>query len=648
LIVVFNKQVKLRRGAAGRANGCYRPAVSVVTAPPTEPAEPADRPGAAVTTQAAPRRWPWHVFVAVLALSLSGWLTHGLWQDPATHAIANNSGDQAFFEWLLGYGVYTLGHGADPYFTDLLNAPLGVNLAVNTSITVYTVLLAPITWAFGPSISFLSILTLNLAGAAFAWYAFLGRYVVKHRAAAALAGMFCGFAPGFVSHANGHLNWSAGWIAPVLLWWVLKLREPDHRLRNGLVLGLLVTVGFSIAAEGLFFTALACGVFLLTWSLAPSTRAEARAALPAVATALAVTAVVAGALLAYPLWMHFAGPQTFSGTGFNQRNFAEDIAAYPSFPRRSLAGELGLDSNLAPNATEETSFFGLPLLVFVVTALVMLWRRASPGRRATLRALAVTGGVFTLLSLGPRLKIFTSISDVPMPYALVGHLPLFDSALPARLALVVVGVIGIVLAFAADRLLTAPLRSRRARTAWAAGFAAALVPIIPTPLLWHERAPIPRFITAGTWKQYVPDGGALTALPIAANVNPDGQRWQAYALAHGGPHFVIPGGYFLGPGGYDGKGRIGAPPRPTDRIFLSAARVGVAPPIDWLDREQARIDFAYWGVSAVILPDRISEDAWPVAYDVVKQTAINLLGPPTRVDDVWLWRITPGTDPVGE
>ena len=223
----------------------------------------------------------------------------------------------------------------------------------------------------------------------------------------------------------------------------------------------------------------------------------------------------------------------------------------------------------------------------------MLWRRASPGRRATLRALAVTGGIFTLLSLGPRLKILTSISDIPMPYALVGHLPLFDSALPARLALVVVGVIGIVLAFAADRLLTAPLRSRRARTAWAAGFAAALVPIIPTPLLWHERAPIPRFITAGTWRQYVPDGGTLTALPLAANVYPDGQRWQAYALAHGGPHFVIPGGYFLGPGGYDGKGRIGAPPtadrpdlpqcrpardRTTDRLAATVSRPGSTSP----------------------------------------------------------------------
>jgi hypothetical protein len=622
--------------------------VSVAIAPPIDPAEPPGSAAVATAALSGARRWPWHLSVAVLALGLSVWVTHGLWLSPATHTIGNNSGDEAFFEWLLGYGVYTLNHGADPFFTDLLNAPFGVNLAVNTSVTVLTVLFAPVTWVFGPTISFLSILTLNLAGAAFAWYAFLGRFVVKHRAAAAVAGMFCGFAPGFISHANGHLNWSAGWIAPVLLWRVLKLREPGRWPQNGLILGLLVVVGFSIAAEGLFFTALACTVFLITWSVAASTRAEARAALGTVAAALVVTSVVAGALLAYPLWMHFSGPQSFTGTGFNQRSFAEDIAAYPSYPARSLAGSLGLDTNLAPNPTEETSFFGPPLLILIVAAMVMLWRRAQPGQRATLRALAVTGGIFAVLSLGPRLKIFKNISDVPMPYALVGHLPLFDSALPARLALVVVGVFGIVLAFAADRLLTPPLRSRRARACWAAGFVLALVPLIPTPLLYAERAPLPHFITGGTWRQYVPDDGALTALPLASNVTPDGQRWQAWTLAHGGPHYVIPGGYFLGPGGDGGTGRIGAPQRPTDRLLLRAGRLGTAPPIDQYDREQARQDFAFWNVSAVILPDQVSMEGWPVAYDVLKQTATALLGPPERVDDVWLWRITPGVDPAPE
>jgi hypothetical protein len=72
----------------------------------------------------------------------------------------------------------------------------------------------------------------------------------------------------------------------------------------------------------------------------------------------------------------------------------------------------------------------------------------------------------------------------------------------------------------------------------------------------------------------------------------------------------------------------------------------VVPKIDDYDRTLARQDFAYWNVSAVVLPDRISGDGWPLAYDVLKRTATQLLGPPIRVDDVWLWQIRPGTDPV--
>jgi len=312
-----------------------------VSDPPAEPSRRARVP------------WRAHLAVAGLALGLAVYVTSGLWADPYGHGLTVNLGDQAFFEWLLGYGVHLLGNGADPFFAEVLNAPVGVNLAANTSITVFILLFAPLSHLLGPQVSFVTILTLNLAGAAFAWYLFLGRWVTRYRLAAAVGGLFCGFAPGFVSHANGHLNWSAGWVAPVVLWWVLKLRQPGRWLRNGLVLGLLVAVGFSIAAEGLFFTALASGVFLITWSLAPATRAEARAALPTVLKGLAVTAVIAGALLAYPLYMHFAGPQSFSGTGFNQRHYVEDLAAYLGYASRSTAAAAGLSrrSRSAPGAS---------------------------------------------------------------------------------------------------------------------------------------------------------------------------------------------------------------------------------------------------------------------------------------------------------
>ncbi|WP_250030354.1 DUF2079 domain-containing protein [Paractinoplanes maris] len=613
-------------------------AVNTSTSSADQPAPP-DAPRAT-------RRWRSHLFVAALALALGGYIVSRLWRDPFQHAIADNVGDQAFFEWVLAYGVHLLQHGGDPFFTDLLNVPDGVNLAANTSITVYAILFAPLTMLAGPQVTFLTILTLNLAGSAFAWYLFLGRFITGNRAAAALAGFFCGFAPGFVAHANGHLNWTSGWIAPLVLWRLIKMRDTDHWLRNGLLLGGTLALGFSIAAEGLFFTALAGGVFVIAWSLARVNRAEARAALPRFAAALGLTAVVAGALLAYPLYMHFAGPQTFKGTGFNQRHYSEDLLSFFAFSDRSLAGWAGIDNDLAANKTEETSFFGLPLLVLIAWSLVMLWRRADERQRATLRALMIVGGLFFVISLGPRLRVAGTETDIPLLYALLQHVPLFDSALPARYALVLVGVFGVILALATDRMLGPG--AGNPKPLYAVGLVAALLPIFPLPLHYRHRSPEPQFIADGTWEKYVPDGGVISALPFAINVAADGQRWQAYTMARAGREFRIPDGYFLGPDaeGVEGKGRIGALPRATDWLFLRAALYGYLADLDNADRATARADFQRWGVEALFLPDEITGPEGPLFRSAVEITATELLGPPERVDDVLVWRIRPGVDPV--
>ncbi|BBH66803.1 glycosyl transferase [Actinoplanes sp. OR16] len=583
----------------------------------------------------------------MIALVLAVYVTNGLWRDPYRHGLSDNIGDQAWFEWLLGYGVYMLSNGADPYFTHMMNAPLGVNLAANTSITVYTVLFAPLTHLAGPQVTFVTILTLNLAGSAFAWYLFFRRWLAVSPFAAGLAGLFCGFAPGFVAHANGHLNWSAGWVAPFVLWRVMKLREEGRWLRNGLLLGLALAIGFSVAPEGLFYVAIASGIFIGVWSCAKAVRHEALAAFGTVVKALAVAAAVAGVLLAYPLYMHFGGPQTFSGTGFNQRFFVEDVAAYLSYASRSLGALVGLGSDLGPNRTEETSFFGVPLMILMVVAFVMLWRRADPGRRATLRAVGVTGLAFLILSWGPRLNFAGGELPIPLPYAALAHLPLFDAALPLRFALAVVGVFGILLALLVDKIQTFPRKNLLI-----AALAVSLVPIFPLPLRVQERSPEPDFISNGTWQQYVSENGVLSALPFALNVHADGQRWQAYTMARGGAQFRIPDGYFLGPmtTGEEGKkqmGRIGAPPLATDWLFTRAALYGYVPRLTNADRIQARFDFRYWGVEAVFLPDEITGSDHKILFrSAVLTAATDLLGEPERVDDVLLWRIRPGVDPV--
>ncbi|MFK3981990.1 DUF2079 domain-containing protein [Micromonospora sp. NPDC050397] len=612
------------------------PISSSLVAGPTPAESDPPRPPAGSTGDRSGRRAD--LFALVVAVLLAIWVTSGLWRDPNGRAITVNSSDQALFEWLLAYGAHALTHGTDPFFTSLLNVPDGVNLAVNTSITVYAVVFAPLTYLVGPPATFLVVLTLNLAATALAWYWLLSRHLVRHRVAALVGGLFVGFAPGMVSHANAHLNWTAGWLVPLLLWRVLRLREPGRWVRNGLLLGVLVAVTFSIAAEALFFTALACGVWLVTWALTPSQRDEARAALPTFLRGLGVAGAAAFVLLAYPLWLHFLGPQRYHGTGFDPRIHAEDILAFGAFPARSLAGVAGLDSSLAPNPTEENSFFGVPLLILAVACVVLLWRRAAPGRRATVRALAVTAGLFAVLSWGPRIKVDGHVIDVPLPYALLGKLPVFDAALPSRLALVVAPVIGLLLAYTVQQLAATSPR-RPARIGWTLGFAVALLPLLPVSLLTVAREPVPTFITSGDWREYVSPGGVLTPLPLTLDVTPDGQRWQAYALAHRQGEFAIPSGFFLGPGGPDGRGRIGPVPRATDALLATVAETGEVPSITDADRAAARADLRHWRVEIVVLADRVHGAKFPVHVDALRQAATDLLGPPERVGDVWLWRV---------
>ncbi|MEE6307173.1 DUF2079 domain-containing protein [Plantactinospora veratri] len=607
------------------------PALVGPTSPPSPPSP---------TPPGARRSRRTDLLVALVAIVGAGWVTSGLWLDPNGRAITVNSSDQALFEWLLAYGAHALTHGQNPFFTELVNVPDGVNLAVNTSVTVYAAVFAPLTYTVGAPATFLVILTGNIAATAFGWYWLLSQELVRSTPAAVLGGLFIGFAPGMVAHANAHLNWSAGWVVPMLLWGVLRLRRPGRWLRNGLLLGVLVAVAFSIAAEGLFFTALACAVFFGTWALDRHRRAEARAALPDFLRGLGVTALVAFGLLAYPLWLHFLGPQRFHGTGFDPVIHAEDIAAYGAYPQRTLAGEAGLGTSLAPNPTEENSFLGLPLLVLAVLCFVVLWRRAGLERRATVRAIGVTALVFAVLSWGPRVKIFGAHTDVPLPYALLGHLPVFNAALPSRLALVVAPLVGLLLAHTVDLLRAAPV-SRRAGAGWTAGFAVALLPLLPVPLLTIAREPIPEFVTAGTWRQYVSPGGVLTPLPLTLDLAPDGQRWQAYALSHRQGEFRIPSGFFLGPGGPDGRGRIGPVPRATDALLMRVAETGERPVITDADRAAARADLRHWQVEAVVLTDRAHGAKFPIHTDALREVTTALLGPPERVADVWLWRLTP-------
>jgi hypothetical protein len=605
------------------------------------------------------------VLVALGCLLAAGVVTGRLWAAPNSTELTHNRADQVFFEWLLGYVSHAVTHGDNPLWTSVLNAPLGVNIAANTSITVLAVLLTPVTIVAGPSVAFVTAITLNLAGTAYAWFWLFSRHVARTRTAAIAGGAFTGFAPGMIAHANGHLNFTACWLLPVLIWQLIRLSRPAHgrgaTIRDGVLLGVLAAVQYSLCAETLLFASIAIVVFVVAWAVQ---RPRAARSIAAGASHRVIVATVVGtALLAYPIWLQIAGPEAYHGSGFTHLGVWENVTSFAAFPPESLAGAAGWWTGSALNYGERNTFFGPVLCAALLAALVVLNRRpgwlaaprgggnrdgngegdgsvgsvrkvAGKRRRPEVMALTVTAVAIAVAALGPRLQVGAWHSPIPLPWAVVGRLPFFDSALPGRAALLLIPIVALLIVAVVDRLLALP-RGHLTRRIAAAVAVAAFVPIVPVPISVSPRAALPAFITSGAWRSYVPTGTTVVSIPPSSWDSSDAQRWQTAT----GYAFPVEGGYFLGPGA-DGRSSIGPRARPTSTLLAAVARHGAAPPITDADRAAARADLTYWRAGLVILPDPTPgiDHGWARQHDQLLQIGTELFGPPTRVADVWLWR----------
>jgi hypothetical protein len=144
-----------------------------------------------------------------------------------------------------------------------MNAPNGVNLMANTGLLGLTVPLVPVTLLLGPAVAFTVMLTGGLTATAWAWYHVLSRHIVGYWPAALVGGLFAGFAPGMISHVNGHPDLVGQFLIPFIIWRAISLRTA----RDGVVLGLLVTWQAFLNEELLLQTGLAVAVFVAVYAV---------------------------------------------------------------------------------------------------------------------------------------------------------------------------------------------------------------------------------------------------------------------------------------------------------------------------------------------------------------------------------------------
>ena len=602
---------------------------TVVDDPPSDGQERPDP--AAETAPVRPRdnrHRDWLAAGAYLVVAVV--VTLRLWQRPTGVMLRENRQDQIQFEWFLTNSVHTLRQLADPFFTGLLNAPYGVNLMANTSVWGLALPLAPVTALFGAPVSYRVLLTGAFLCTALAWYHLLSRYLVRSRLAAFVGGAFCAFAPGMVSQGTGHPNVVAQFVLPFIVIVVLRMREPGHVVRNGLLLAALVTYQIFINEEVLLLAALALGVFVLAfWVQRPQVVNRClRSALSSLALAAGVVAVLAG----YPLFRQFLGRQSYRGLPEFVLNYNTDLLSYVSYAQESVAGTKSAAGRLAQGVPEQNTFYGWALAVLVIVAAAWMWRRPA------VRALAITGVTFFLLSLGRNVVIGSHRTTIIGPWRLLSGLPLLDTVVPTRLSLVVIPVVGVLLAFYVERVLVegAPRRGdgnrfwTPLRVVGIGALAGALIPIAPTPLTVDPRHRAPTFLSSGAWRAYAPAGGTVGLLPFGWKSDLDMMQWQTEQ----GLKFKILNGYFLGPdpASDDKQARFGGGLYFV-RQLLSSSR-GAAPiELSTEERVYCLHELQTWHTNALVLPDRAPH------AEVLREGADQILGPGRHVRDSWVWRV---------
>ncbi|MEV6925451.1 hypothetical protein AB0M46_13270 [Dactylosporangium sp. NPDC051485] len=618
-----------------------------------------------------------------------------LWADPNGRYLALNFQDHFTFEWFLTHATELFTHGRSPFFSDDVNYPMGVNLMANTSILTVALPLTPVTLWLGVGVTFAIISTLAIAGTAAGWYWVLSREFGRSRIAAGVAGAFLGFAPAIVSQAAGHPNIAGQALIPLIVAAVLRLRHPGRVWRRGLWLAALVVLQAGINEEMLFFTALGLAVFLLAYIPPRQLPSLARAAWPK----LGVAVLAALAVLAYPLYFQFWGPQTYRGLDNGVRAINLDILSYFNFGRYSLAGDVAEAARLnRDGASEENSFFGLPLIILLLAGSVALWRSRLS------RALFVTGFVFMICSFGDVLR-YNGIDyhDAHGPWHWIATLPLFDSIVPTRLGLIVTVAVGVEVALLIDVLVverlrlafvieefeeledfsdiaelddvsdhdhvpalvgsgpaaasvfhtpaapspispapppTLPSGPPISALVWALALVIALVPLIPLPQPAADRPALPAIFADGNWRKDLPPDPVVVTLPSGWNENFNIMRWSTDTRFE--VKFVA--GYFLGPNDTDPTDKnahFGPGWRNTTSYFLWVRTLLTSPDVTPAQREDMREDLKFWKATTIVFPVGWRDER------VIRQTIDKLVAPevaPGRiVDGVWLWDVRPIT-----
>jgi hypothetical protein len=369
---------------------------------------------------------PKYLFATALYVAASVFLIdHGA---SLTSRVLGDGQDPAAFMWFLSWWPYAILHSLSLH-TDLVWQPDGVNLAWTTSIPFLSILAAPVTEIFGPVPAF------NLLSLAAPVLAALGAYglcyeLSRSAAGACLGGLVFGFSAYEMAQSFDHLDLACTAAVPLMVLTAgRRVRGAAGRGQTILALAALLTIQFYIFPEVLASALLLAGIawWLAVWLL-PAERAGLQH--------LLVDAMLAGVMLILAAAPVLRAMLMDHGGLFHPSNwplyYSVDLASLITpTPFSALGGTLAapLSQHFTGGLEGQGAYLGLPLLMVLEIWVARGWH--DPLIRLWLAMFVIV----LLCSLGPRLHVGGMLTGLPLPWALMIHLPLLGAALPARFCL---------------------------------------------------------------------------------------------------------------------------------------------------------------------------------------------------------------------
>jgi hypothetical protein len=301
------------------------------------------------------------------------------------HARVPISGDNLSYVWDFWWVPRQVIHLHDPWFTTSLAAPVGLRLGFDTLMPLPSLIMAPVTWAFGPFATF-NLLTVAVPGLlCYAMYRVARLWLTTHTGAIAAGALF-GLASTVVVQDQVHLNIAVGELAlPLALEAAVLLRRHPAWWRAA-VLGAVLGAALLTNQESAILAAMMVAAALLPWLLG-----RPRGWRPLVARLGLGAAVVLSALVvASPQLIAMAQQAAAGGAGASPRTLAYYdrmlgvpagtlFSPSPRLTSLKLTGLVQLYQFLpfhyhyAPGDGVPT--FGLALSVLALAGLAVSWRR---------------------------------------------------------------------------------------------------------------------------------------------------------------------------------------------------------------------------------------------------------------------------------